>query len=53
MQRLGPNWTLIFGYLGISVFLAAHLYPTLEVLLPTYLGAGLCLGEWRGGVSAR
>ncbi|XP_034237571.1 UNC93-like protein [Thrips palmi] len=44
VARLGPNWTLILGYLGISVFLAAHLYPTLEVLLPTYLAAGLCLG---------
>ncbi|XP_052132841.1 UNC93-like protein [Frankliniella occidentalis] len=44
VSRLTPNWTLILGYLGIALFLAAHLYPTFEVLLPTYLLGGLCLG---------
>ncbi|KAK3919006.1 UNC93-like protein [Frankliniella fusca] len=44
VSRLTANWTLILGYLGIALFLAAHLYPTFEVLLPTYLLGGLCLG---------
>lgn len=45
VARMGPNCTLILGYFGISLFLAAHLYPTFEVLLPSYLAAGLCLGR--------
>jgi len=48
VAKLGPNWTLVLGYFQACIFFAAHLYPTIYALVPTYVLAGLALGMCYG-----
>lgn len=44
VQKLGSNLTFLLSYVVFCIFYAAHLYPTLYILIPVYVLLGLVLG---------
>ncbi|KAF2885088.1 hypothetical protein ILUMI_21091 [Ignelater luminosus] len=45
VHRVGANVVFLLSYAVFSVFYAAHLYPTLYLLVPVYVILGLVLGQ--------